>query len=91
MTQLLPHIKIETHESGRVFLVIDDYELFDFIDDYLAEKFEIFSESRTSKEREGGEVISLYFPIGVTVEQVSGAISSLSAAEVEEIYRLNNG
>lgn len=55
MTQLLPHIQIGLHESGRVFLVIDDYELFDFVGDYLADKFDIVSESYALKEGEGGE------------------------------------
>ena len=90
MKQLLPYIQISTHESGRVFLVIGDYELFDHMDDYLSDHFDIGYESRSSVEREGGEIITMYFPPNVSFEQVEAAVCTLTAEEVEEIYGLNN-
>ena len=90
MKQIRPHIQISTHESGRVFLVIGDYELFDYIDDYLSDNFDIEYECISSSEREGGKIITMYFPLGVSLKQVESAVSTLTAEEVEEIYRLNN-
>ncbi len=90
MRQLLPHISIGTHESGRVFLEIEDYELFDFIDDYLTEKCDIPCESRNSRERPGGEIITLYFPMGTTTQQIEEKLVELPTAEIIRIYSLNN-
>jgi hypothetical protein len=88
--ELLPHIQIGSSEDGRVYLVIDDLELFDFIDDHLTEECSIFSESHTSEVREGGEIITLYFPISVEMKQVEEGLAKLTTESVEEIYRINN-
>ncbi|WP_372872860.1 hypothetical protein [Shewanella sp.] len=90
MEQLLPHIQISTDESGRVFLVVGDYELFDYIDDYLSDSFDIVYEYRKSAERVGGEIITMYFPSHISIAHLKSAVSSLTADEVEEIYHLNN-
>jgi hypothetical protein len=40
MKQLLPHIASGINENGHATLVIDDYELFDYIEDFLIEVLE---------------------------------------------------
>ena len=90
MKQLFPHISIDTHESGRVILVVEDYELFDFIEDYLNEEIEIPYEYITSSERVGGEVITIYFPLSTRITEVESGLLKLSAQEIERIYLLNN-
>ena len=90
MKQVLPYIKIDQDENGRIFLVIEDYELFDFIDDFLSEKCDLSYEYRNSIDRVGGEIISMHFPISVSFKDVEESLMTLSSAEIEDIYRLNN-
>lgn len=56
MRLLLPHISIGLHDDGRVMLRIEDYELFDFIDDYLTEKCNLSYAGVSFGERPGGEI-----------------------------------
>lgn len=90
MKQLLPHIQIGLYEDSRCVLVIDDYELFDFISDYLGDGCDLPHESQSSEARTGGEVVTVYFPLSVASAAVAQCLLTLSPAEIERIYRLNN-
>jgi hypothetical protein len=90
MKQVLPHIQIGLNQDNRCLLVVDDYELFDFISDYLGEECDLPHDYQTSETRPGGEVVTMYFPSSVTATGIEQCLSRLSPAEVERIYRLNN-
>ena len=90
LKEVLPHIKIGLHETDQVVLIIDDYELFDFIDDYLTEECEISYEWWSSTERVGGEIITMCFSKAITIEQLESALLKLSPEMIESIYSLNN-
>jgi hypothetical protein len=90
MKQLLPHIQIELNEDNRCIVVIDDYELFDFISDYLGDECDLPHEYQTSKTRPGGEVVAMYFPLAVTSAAIEQCLLKLSPTEIERIYSLNN-
>ena len=90
MKQLLPHIFIDIDENDRIKLIVEDYELYDFIDDYLTESCEISYESISSTKRVGGEIITITFPRFVSREEIEESILRLSPKQVEEIYLLNN-
>lgn len=90
MKQLLPHIQIGLYEQSRCVLVIDDYELFEFISDYLGDECDLPNESHSSEARPGGEVITMYFPVSVASAAVEQCLLKLSPEEIERIYRLNN-
>ena len=77
-------------DEDRCVVVVEDYELFDFVEDFLGEECDLSYEYRTRKKRPGGEIITMYFPFGVTPAVVEASLSRLSAAEIERIYRLNN-
>jgi hypothetical protein len=88
--EILPHISIGTHESGCVVLEIEDYELFDFIDDYLTDDCDILYEARTVRERPGGEIITMYFSHSVSEREIERHLAKLAPEEIESIYKLNN-
>ena len=90
MKQILPYISVGLDEGTRCIVVLEDYELFDFVEDFLGEECDLSYEYRTSKDRPGGEIITMFFPLGVTPEVIEASLSSLSPAEVERIYELNN-
>lgn len=90
MRQLLPHIHIGLNEECRVLLVVGDYELFDFISDYLGDECDLPHEYQSSATRPGGEVITMYFPLHITSIEVEERLLKLSPQEIERVYRLNN-
>ena len=90
MKQILPYISVGLDEENRCVIVVEDYELFDFVEDFLGDECDLSYEYRTSKERPGGEIITMFFPLGVAPEVIEASLSSLSSAEVERIYKLNN-
>lgn len=90
MKKLLPHIFIDVCENGQIKLVVEDYELFDFIDDYLIETCELPYETISITKRVGGEIVVATFPPVITSAVIEESILQLSPEEVESIYRLNN-
>lgn len=90
MKLLLPHIHIGSNAQGRVFLVVDDYELFDFISDYLGDECDLPHEYQSSVQRPGGEIITMYFPVSTAEVEVEQHLLKLSSQEIERIYKLNN-
>ena len=90
MRQLFPHVQIGMDEDDRCIVVIDDYELFDFISDYLGEECDLPHECHLSTTRPGGEVISMFFPLSTPCAAIEACLSTLSRTEIERIYSLNN-
>jgi hypothetical protein len=90
MRQLLPHIQIGLDEESRVLLVVGDYELFDFISDFLGDDYDLPHEYQSSALRPGGEIVTMYFPLAVAATEVEEKLLKLSPQEIERIYRLNN-
>lgn len=90
MNQILPYIHVGLDDNNRCIVVVEDYELSDFIEDFLGDECDLSYEYRTSRERPGGEVITMYFPLGVTPEVIKRNLLKLSPAEIERIYGLNN-
>lgn len=90
MKEILPHIKISHDEYGAVSVSVENYELFDFIDDYVTEKFDLVWEDKTQKENEQGEVHTMYFSKKHSIQEVEDALLKLSPKEIEDIYALNN-
>ena len=81
----IPHVTI-AHESGRVTLAVHDYELFDYLDDFLTARnleFEIITD-------ESMPTYTMRFPSSVTPEYISQALASIPAGETERIWKINN-
>ncbi len=90
MKQVLPHIQIGRHDDEHVIVEVGDYELADFIEDYLGDDCDLRYDYRTSVERPGGEIITLHFPASALLQEIEDCLTKLSSDEVEDIFRLNN-
>ncbi|UUZ53330.1 hypothetical protein LP419_31340 [Massilia sp. H-1] len=90
MKQVLPHIQIGLHNDEHVIVVVGDYELADFIEDYLGDDCDLPYDYRTTTQRSSGETITLHFPESALFQEIEGSLSKLSSDEIEGIYRLNN-
>ena len=80
------HIIIGQNSSGEVYLDIDDYELMDYIDDYLYQECGI--EYDCYQEREDGYhmIIGDSYSFG----HIKNLILKIPIQEIEEIYKLGH-
>jgi hypothetical protein len=90
MKIILPHISIGHDEYGAVAVSVEDYELFDFIDDYVREQCGLDWLDKSQKENEQGEVHTMYFSKNYDLIEVEKALIKLDPLEIEKIYALNN-
>ncbi|WP_027363239.1 hypothetical protein [Desulfospira joergensenii] len=90
MKKILPHIEIGLDHYGAVAVSVEDYELFDFIDDYVTEECDLDWQDKTVKEASMGEVHTMYFNPKHSLVEVETALLKLNPKEIEKIYAINN-
>ncbi len=90
MKDLAPYILLRTNTDKTTDVQVNDWELFDFIEDYLIEdcdiEYEYFSES---KEEENTFYI-MHFASKYKATKIESFLSKLNLKEIKEIYLLNN-
>lgn len=88
MKTIKPYIKIST-ENRNTILQIDTWELYNFIEDYLAEKWNIipeyFQEIESDKEHTNEKCYLMCFPKETSQNIIEEAIFALSNYELEEL------
>ncbi len=82
------HIEIRAAEE-RVEVIVDDYELFDYVDDLLTGKG-LEHEFTSEEERDGRIFYKMHFSGDVTQAQLSGVIATIPRDEIERIWQMNN-
>ena len=82
------HIRIQQTSSGTDVLV-DDCELFDYVDDVLTAAG-LESEYSVEEKRDGVQCFVLHFDSGIPEARLRAALDGISEADVERIWRLNN-
>ena len=90
MKTILPHISIGHDEYGCVQVSIEDYELFDYISDYLCEECDIDIDSLSDTTNSQGEVHTMYFSKNYKISDIEKHLIKLKPEDIEEIYALNN-
>lgn len=78
------HIKVEAGDE-RVQLVVDDYELFDFLDDFVSQN--ALDHEYTSVEERNGV---MHFPRGTAIRRVSEVLARVPEDDVQRIWSMNN-
>lgn len=82
------HIKVRSSKWGPT-VVVDDYELFDYLDDIFTDKglrFVYLPEAIDGQ----GRVYSFLFPVVVDLNFLRMIVDGIDESEVERIWRLNN-
>lgn len=87
---ILPHISIAHDVDGMVAVSVEDYELFDYIDDYITEECGFDWLDKSQCENEQGEVHTMYFDKKHAFEEVEAVLLKLNPLEIRRIYALNN-
>lgn len=82
-----PHIVLRSVETG-LEIIVDDREIFDYIEDYLTEKYSIAYDYMTLSDKDSQYVMQ--FSDTYDFEQLQRAIAKLDVDEIEKIYSLYN-
>jgi hypothetical protein len=82
------HIEILAGAHG-VDLIVDDWEVFDCIDD-LVTGCGLECEFTREEVRDGRRFYVMHFGPSVSESQVATALDAISAEEVERLWKLNN-
>ena len=83
------HIKL-IKENDVPYLIIDDWELYDFVDDFLWDNFKLSTDGFVEHDLIENKVYQVYFESGVNENNIVSALRKLDLEEVERIYKLNN-
>jgi len=90
MKNLAPYIVVRPNKDETTDVYINDWELFDFVDDYLTEncdvEFEYFSESKKEKKT----IYTMCFSNKYEATKIEQFLSRLDIEKIKEIYSLNN-
>ena len=77
--------------ESNAIVSIEDYELFDYISDFLTEKcdvdYDYMTEERSSKNK---TIYIMHFSKSYEISEIEKHISKLKTKEIERIYSLNN-
>ena len=81
------HIQVKASEAG-VIVVIDDCELFDFVEDLFTENGLEYAYS-IKEEREDCTVYVIHFEADVSIVNVKEVVDAVPDEEIERICSLN--
>jgi hypothetical protein len=87
-----PHIIIKQNNKDETIILIDDYELYDFIADYLFEERNLNFESYLGNDNDLDENKwnEMNFGKKYSVLNLKDEINKIDLNEIERIYKLNN-
>jgi hypothetical protein len=85
----LPHLKVFKSEWRELYILIEDTELFDFIEDYLTEDCGIDNIQSQQSHIVGKSRYRVYLQPELE-KKLTSELKKLNVEEIEEIWKLNN-
>jgi hypothetical protein len=86
----ISHIRLKEVQNGELCIEVDDNELWDFVQDYLWDNFQLTEEYVEFPTARDSSPFKSYFATDVKAEELISALSKLDVQEVVRIYKLNN-
>ena len=83
------HIQVAM-EADRVVVIVDDWELFDYVGDFLSETHSLDYDFMSQRTREGREHFVMHFLPGVPLERLREVIGQIPRDEINRIWAINN-
>ena len=87
MEYIQPHISIKIDKQVGYIVIVDDWELSDYIDDYLTEECDF---DYVTTIADNGNSYEMHFDKKFSFDELKKAIKKLNKNEIERIYKLNN-
>ena len=90
MKNLAPYILLCTNKDKTTDVQVNDWELFDFVEDYFIEDCDIEYEYFYESKEEDKIFYIMHFSREYKAAKIENFLSKLSLKEIREIYLLNN-
>ncbi len=84
-----PHLKVEKR-NGHVILIMEDTEVFDFVEDILLEQHSLQYAYLESEETNGVTTYILHFPETNDPTILQTVVDAIDPGELQRIWDLNN-
>lgn len=87
-----PYITIKKNQKNETIILVKDYELYDFIKDFLCEErnFNFHSLIGIDNYKDENKWNEINMGISYSVEKIKKEIECIDRNEIERIYNLNN-
>ena len=82
------HISV-SERDGQLVITVDDYELFDFLDDFFVEQGLEPAFVSTAPGQNGRELHSIHFNSPHTTQSLLQLLGQIPAAEIERVHALS--
>jgi len=82
------HISV-SESDGHPVITVDDYELFDFLDDFFVEQGLEPAFVSTAPGQNGQELHSIHFNSPHTAQSLLRLLGQIPVSEIERVYALN--
>jgi len=86
----IPHIKLRQLITKRYCLSIEDTELFDFVEDFLWDNYNIETDDIELDNSETVVICNYFFESDFDISALIIALKEIDVQEIERIYKLNN-
>ena len=86
----LPHIRVGVDQSGHAWVEVEDWELFDNVEDYLIEKHGLIYLWMNTVEATGQPSATTMTFEGSQLGKIKRVLSKLDEREIEKIFQVNN-
>ena len=83
-------LNVEIFDGRLTLRVVDDVEVWDFIEDFLVEEHGIEYEFFVSENSDASAYRRLFFSVNTCQAKLRSAVDAIDYSELECIYRLNN-
>ena len=87
-----PHIIIKQNQKNETIILVEDYELYDFINDYLCEErdFDFEASIGIDNHKDESKWNEINMGAKYSVGELKKEIERIDSNEIERIYNLNN-
>jgi len=85
-----PHVSVFISHNNFPSVMTDDYELFDFVDDYLTEDCDYELESFIYHDHPAPGFFTMELISGINFHELIISIKQLDLSVIERIYIVNN-
>ena len=90
METILPHVEIGLGDDDIIKVSVEDYELFDFVEDYIIEQCNLNYLYMIPSENRCGNVYTMFFDNEIGVSTLQDLLMKLDPQELKSIYLINN-
>ena len=85
-----PHVALLCNEHNQPVIVVDDHEVFDYVEDILIDQYGIGYLHYTEEVSNTTYTYKMYFGPETDIDNLQAVLRTIDLREVEKLYRVNH-